>query len=155
MPTTKAVIYCRVSTKEQAANLSLPTQLKACREYCQRNGFEVVEVFEDAGESAKTTDSPDFQRMLWYCMANKKPVSFVVINSLNRFPRNVNDHAIIKTLLLRLGISLRSVSEPISDDSVGRFTENMLAAVAQFDNDIRADSTKAAGRAPVGPGRPH
>src|SRR5262245_31817237 len=29
----KAVIYCRVSTKEQTQNLSLPTQPKACREY--------------------------------------------------------------------------------------------------------------------------
>ena len=31
-----AVIYVRVSTREQTENLSLPTQLKACEEYCQR-----------------------------------------------------------------------------------------------------------------------
>ena len=34
-----AVIYVRVSTKEQTENLSLPTQLKACEEYCQRQGL--------------------------------------------------------------------------------------------------------------------
>ena len=34
-----AVIYVRVSTKEQTENLSLPTQLRACEEYCQRHGF--------------------------------------------------------------------------------------------------------------------
>ncbi len=33
-----AVIYVRVSTKEQTENLSLPTQLKACEEYCERQG---------------------------------------------------------------------------------------------------------------------
>ena len=31
-----AVIYVRVSTKEQTENLSLPTQLRACEEYCRR-----------------------------------------------------------------------------------------------------------------------
>jgi hypothetical protein len=29
-----AVIYVRVSTKEQTDNLTLPTQLRACEEYC-------------------------------------------------------------------------------------------------------------------------
>jgi len=38
-----AVIYIRVSTKEQTKNLSLPTQLKACEEYCERQGLEVLE----------------------------------------------------------------------------------------------------------------
>lgn len=34
-----AVIYVRVSTKEQTENLSLPTQLRACEEYCRRPGL--------------------------------------------------------------------------------------------------------------------
>ena len=47
----KAVLYCRVSSQEQAKNLSLPTQEKACREYCARHGYEVDRLFVDA-ESA-------------------------------------------------------------------------------------------------------
>jgi hypothetical protein len=35
-PMVGAVIYVRVSTKEQTENLSLPTQLRACEEYCRR-----------------------------------------------------------------------------------------------------------------------
>src|SRR2546425_3976737 len=34
-----AVIYVRVSTKEQTENLSLPTQLKACREVLRAPGL--------------------------------------------------------------------------------------------------------------------
>jgi hypothetical protein len=45
---------------EQTKNLSLPTQEKACREYCARNGYDVDQVFIDAGESAKSTDRPEF-----------------------------------------------------------------------------------------------
>lgn len=139
----KAVIYCRVSTKEQAQNLSLPTQLRACREYCSRNGLTVVEVFEDAGESAKTTDRPEFKRLLEYCRENKGQVGVLVVYNVTRFARNDHDHAIIRTLLHRLGVSLRSVNEPIGDDSVGKLTENMLAAIAQFDNDVKSERTTA------------
>lgn len=41
-----AIIYIRVSTKEQTENLSLPTQLRVCEEYCRREGFEILERFK-------------------------------------------------------------------------------------------------------------
>ena len=34
-----AVVYCRVSTKEQTKNLSLPVQQAACEEFCARQGW--------------------------------------------------------------------------------------------------------------------
>ena len=51
-----AVIYIRVSTKEQTENLSLPTQLRACEEYCRREGLDVLSRFKEEGESAKTAE---------------------------------------------------------------------------------------------------
>ena len=38
----RVAIYCRVSTKEQTKNLSLPVQEKACRDYCEREGYEIA-----------------------------------------------------------------------------------------------------------------
>ena len=63
-PMIGAVIYVRVSTKEQTENLSLPTQLRACEEYCRREGYEVLERFSEEGESAKTTDRTELQKLL-------------------------------------------------------------------------------------------
>jgi hypothetical protein len=57
-----------VSTKEQTENLSLPTQLLACEEYCRRQGYEVLERFHEEGESAKTTDRSQLQNLLTYCV---------------------------------------------------------------------------------------
>ena len=55
----KAIIYTRVSTKEQADNnTSLTTQKKYCEEYAVKNGFEVVEYFGGTYESAKTDERP-------------------------------------------------------------------------------------------------
>src|SRR6478752_1496759 len=66
-----AVIYVRVSTKEQTENLSLPTQLRACEEYCRRQGYEILERFHEEGESAKTTDRSQLQNLLTFCRLNK------------------------------------------------------------------------------------
>src|SRR6476646_2371794 len=110
----RGVIYCRVSTKEQVQNLSLSTQMTACKAHCEREGIDVAAVFEDAGESAKTTDRPAFQELLAFCRHNRGRVQFVVVYNVTRFSRNAYDHAVIRALLLRLGVTLRSVAEPIS-----------------------------------------
>ena len=152
-PVTGAVVYLRVSTKEQTANLSLPTQLRACEEYCRREGYEILERFREEGESAKTADRTELQRLLDFCRAQKGRVHFVVVYNLTRFARDKYDHFALRTLLKSLGISLRSATEPIDDTSTGKLMEGVLAAFAQFDNDVRADRTRAGMRAALELGR--
>ena len=59
----KAVIYVRVSDARQSDNTSLDAQEQFCREWCTRNGVEVVKVYVEAGASAKSANRPEFQRM--------------------------------------------------------------------------------------------
>ena len=149
----RAAIYCRVSTVEQASNLSLPTQEKACREYCARHDYVVDQVFVDAGESAKTTDRPEFLRLLQHCRKHTGHLHAVVVYSLTRFSRNSTDHHAIVSLLRGLGITLRSVTEPIDESPSGRLMEGILAAMAQFDNDVRSERVLAGMKAAVERGR--
>jgi DNA invertase Pin-like site-specific DNA recombinase len=123
-----AVIYVRVSTKEQTENLSLPTQLKACEEYCERQGFHVLARFREEGESAKTVDRTELQKLLQFCRKNKGSVQFVVVFNLTRFAREKYDHFALRAHLKSLGISLRSATEPIDDTSTGKLMEGVLAA---------------------------
>jgi site-specific DNA recombinase len=148
-----AIIYIRVSTKEQTENLSLPTQLRACEEYCERQGFEVLARFREEGESAKTADRTELQRLLEYCRVNKGKVQFVVVFNLTRFAREKYDHFALRAHLKSLGISLRSATEPINDTSTGKLMEGVLAAFPQFDNDVRSDRTRAGMRAALELGR--
>jgi DNA invertase Pin-like site-specific DNA recombinase len=54
---TRAAIYARVSTARQAErDLSLPDQIAQCRAYCERQGWEAVEVFCEPGASALDDD---------------------------------------------------------------------------------------------------
>ena len=148
-----AVIYVRVSTKEQTENLSLPTQLRACEEYCRRQGYDVLERFHEEGESAKTTDRSQLQALLKYCRTHKGKVHFVVVYNLTRFAREKYDHFALHAHLKSLGISLRSATEPIDDTSTGKLMEGVLAAFAQFDNDVRSDRTRAGMKAALELGR--
>src|SRR5262249_31587245 len=148
-----AVIYVRVSTKEQTENLSLPTQLRACEEYCRRQGYEIIERFHEKGESAKSTDRSQLQNLLTYCRLNKGRVHFVVVFNLTRFARDKYDHFALRSHLQSLGISLRSATEPIDDTSTGKLMEGVLAAFAQFDNDVRSDRTRAGMKAALELGR--
>lgn len=148
-----AVIYIRVSTKEQTENLSLSTQLKACEEYCERQGLKVLARFREEGESAKTADRTELQKLLHYCRTHKGTVQFVVVFNLTRFAREKYDHFALRAHLKSLGISLRSATEPIDDTSTGKLMEGVLAAFAQFDNDVRSDRTRAGMRAALELGR--
>lgn len=152
-PMVGAVIYVRVSTKEQTENLSLPTQLKACEEYCERQGFNVLARFREEGESAKTANRTELQKLLQYCRLNKGRVQFVIVFNLTRFAREKYDHFALRAHLKSLGISLRSATEPIDDTSTGKLMEGVLAAFAQFDNDVRSDRTRAGMRAALELGR--
>jgi site-specific DNA recombinase len=138
-----AVIYVRVSDKRQAKNLSIPTQIRTCEEFCRRQGFEVLERFKEPGESAKTADRTELHKLLQYCRRHKGKVHFVVVFGVNRFARQKYDHFALRSHLKSLGISLRSATEPIDDTSTGKLMEGVLAAFAQFDNDVRSDRTRA------------
>jgi site-specific DNA recombinase len=149
----RAVIYVRVSTKDQVENFSLATQEKACRQFCANHAFDVDEVFVEEGESAKTANRTQFQKALTYCRENKGRVQWLVVYAVSRFARSSHDHLATRALLCKLGVNLRSVTENFDESSVGKFTESIMAAVAQLDNDMRADRTVVGMKAAIAAGR--
>ncbi len=136
----KAVIYVRVSTKEQVdEGNSLITQEKLCREYALSNGYEVVEIYSEQGESAKTANRTELQKMLLFCSNRKNDINAVIIYKLDRLSRNTDDYSQLRLLFKKYGIEIKSTSEFFENTPQGRFMENIFANVAQFDNDVRAE----------------
>ena len=60
----RVAIYTRVSSEEQVQGTSLESQETICRQFADRNGYDVAAVFTDRGESAKTTDRKEFQAFI-------------------------------------------------------------------------------------------
>jgi site-specific DNA recombinase len=136
----RAVIYCRVSTKEQVEEgNSLSTQEKICREYSLKHGYDIAEVFVEQGESAKTQNRPELRRMMAYCASKKNNISVAIAYKIDRISRNTDDYSQIRIVLKKYGVEIKSTSENFENNPAGRFMENMLANVAQFDNDVRTE----------------
>lgn len=135
------VIYVRVSSEEQVQGFSLDNQEKICKEFSQRAGHGVLEVFRGEGESAKTLNRPELQKMIRFCEKNKKQISRIVVYKLDRFSRSMQDHMTLEIYFNKLGIALASVTESLENTPSGKLNKHILAAFSQFDNDVRAQRT--------------
>ena len=136
-----AVIYCRVSSKEQVEGTSLESQELACKEYAARNRLNVVKVFVERGESAKFADRTQLLELMAFCAKRDHGVERLLVWRVGRLARNVGDHFSIKAGLLKQNIRVVSVTEPIDANPEGNLLETILAGFAQFDNDLRAART--------------
>lgn len=135
------VIYVRVSSKEQVYGFSLDNQEKICREFAQRSEHYVLKVFREEGESAKTADRTELQKMIKFCEKNKKQIGRIVIYKVDRLSRFTPDYLALKMLLNKLGILLVSATENLENTPSGKLHETILSAFAQFDNDVRSVRT--------------
>lgn len=139
----KAIIYTRVSTREQAEDgMSLGTQERACREFADKKDLEVVKVFVEQGESAKTANRTQLNLLLKYCAEHRKEVDTLIVFKINRLARDTRDYLAIKSTITGFGISIYYVTEQYEDNPVGRLMETVVASIAQFDNEQRAEVCK-------------
>ena len=118
---------------------SLSTQQKICNDYALKHDYEIAETFVEQGESAKTADRTELQKLLAFCADKKNGVKAVIIYKLDRLSRNTDDYSQLRLLLKRYGVEIKSTSEHFENTPVGRFMENTMANIAQFDNDIRSE----------------
>lgn len=138
-----AVLYLRVSTEEQVSNLSLDTQEAETRALCERNGWEVAQVFREEGVSAKTLERPAIQRLLGYVGRQRGRISYLVVLRIDRLSRNREDFYLLRHALRRHGVRLVSVREEIADDSISAMiVETFSVLQAQVDNMIRSSRTR-------------
>jgi site-specific DNA recombinase len=162
----RAVIYLRVSTTKQAdkaedaEGYSLPAQREACERKAEVLKAEVVETFIDRGESAKTTDREDFQRMLKF-VHEHGDIDYVILDKVDRFARNRRDDANILFELQSYGAQLVSVKENIDETPGGQLLHAIMAGIAEFySRNLATEALKGMtqkakvggtpGRAPIG-----
>jgi site-specific DNA recombinase len=140
MRTSKqAVIYSRVSTKEQAeTNQSLETQKKYCEEYAEKNGYNVIEFFGGTYESAKNDERKEFLKMMQFIKNAKKNISHVLIYSMDRFSRSGANAIYILEQLLKQGIRILPVTQPVdSSTPEGQMQQTLQLMFSQYDNTNR------------------
>ena len=133
-------MYCRVSGREQVEEgNSLVTQERICKEIIFNRDCILVESFIEKGKTAKHTDRPELKRLLKYCSDRKNGISAVFVYKIDRIARKKYDYDGLKILLKRYDVEIISCTEKFDNSPAGRFMESVIADVAQFDNDMRAE----------------
>ncbi|MGE5623822.1 MAG: recombinase family protein, partial [Methanocella sp.] len=79
----RAVAYARFSSDNQREE-SITAQLRAIREYAQRQGVSIVAEYIDEARSATTDDRPEFLRMIDEIATGRHEVSYVYVHKLDR-----------------------------------------------------------------------
>jgi len=134
-PRLQAVIYLRVSTKEQAERgggegYSIPAQREACLRQASLLNADVVDEFVDAGESAKTAARPQLQRLLGFLKTDR--VQYVIVHKVDRLARSRADDVQINIAIRASGATLVSCTENIDDTPSGSLVHGIMSSIAEF-----------------------
>src|SRR5690606_27970498 len=123
----KALIYLRVSSEEQVDNFSLDTQEGICRKEAQKRGYEVGEIFQEEGRSAKNIlGRPVLINLLEYVRKNKNKIDALIIYRLDRISRQTADYLAIRKKLAECGVTIISATEPTGNSPTEKLVETIL-----------------------------
>ena len=110
--TLRCVVYARVSSDRQDVENSLDRQLRACREWAERNGHVLLEdlaFIDEARSGASTLARPAFQRLLG-ALRTRLPLPFdaVLLDDDSRLDRGGKMAGIVEAFQVR-GVRLITV----------------------------------------------
>jgi len=139
----QAIGYIRVSTEKQAnEGVSLEAQEAKIVTWCKANGYELVQVYVDAGISGKRMDT---RKELLAALASLKKGMALVSYSLSRLARSTADAIAIGNQIAKKKADMVSLSEQIdTTTAAGNMMFQMLAVLAEFERKLTAERTKTA-----------
>ncbi len=127
-----AAVYARVSSDRQDVDLSVAAQLRALRDYAERNGFVIVRQYVDEAESGRVADRPQFRRMIDEGSRPSSPFEVILVWKFSRFTRK-REHAVaFKSMLRKKGIRVVSITEHADDTPTGKLMEAIIESVDEF-----------------------
>ncbi|MBN2002616.1 MAG: recombinase family protein [Anaerolineae bacterium] len=155
----RAILYARVSTDEQAEKgYSLPTQLEACRNYADNNGFDVLGEIQDNYSGAKL-DRPGLDELRE--RLKNGDIDAVIVYSADRWTRNLVHSLLLREELQQVNVELHFVNRGKTENTPeGRMMDNIEGVFAEYwrekiiEASRRGKWAKARAGKVVGSGRP-
>ncbi len=139
----RAVGYRRVSMREQVDGHSLDAQEKNIRDYVAAQGWNLLEIYTDAGISAKKdSHRPDLERMLQDAEAGKFDV--IVVDKIDRFYRHLAGLLTALDELHQMNVLFASVQERLDFTSPwGKLMLTVLGILAEiYLDNLRQETIK-------------
>lgn len=133
----KAVIFARVSTKDQEDGHSLDAQIQSCFEYAIKKEFKVVEQFKVV-ESSTASGRPEFSKMVEFVKKQNGQVA-VLCYCVDRLQREFDEQYLELQKLIKIGkLEIHYIKNEFIEhkdmDSSAKFRKNLDVLLA---NDYR------------------
>jgi DNA invertase Pin-like site-specific DNA recombinase len=141
---TRAALYIRVSTEEQAIHgYSLEAQQADLEAYCERNGLKIAGTYIDAGKSAskKPLKREALQSLLKDVQAGK--IDIILFIKLDRWSRNMADYCDMDRVLKKHGVDWKTTQEEYDTTTPnGRFAIHIMVAKAENEAAVTSERVK-------------
>jgi DNA invertase Pin-like site-specific DNA recombinase len=136
--------YVRVSTEEQSdSGAGLEAQRRAIEAECLRRGWQLLEVVEDAGFSAKDLKRPGIQEALR--VLEEGDAKALVAAKLDRLSRSMIDFTALMATAQEQGWALVALDCAVDTTTpAGEAMANVLATFAQFERRLISQRTREA-----------
>ena len=129
---TPVALYARVSSDRQDVELPVAAQLRALRDFAEKNSRLPVLEYVDEAMSGRIANRPKFREMLDAAKGPTPPFQEILVWKLSRFTRKREDAVIFKAMLRRRGIKVTSITEPADDTPMGRMVEGIIEIIDEF-----------------------
>jgi DNA invertase Pin-like site-specific DNA recombinase len=117
-------------------------QLRELREYIDRRGWTLVEVYTDTGVSGSKSSRPALDRMM--ADAGRRRYEVVIVWRFDRFARSVSHLLRALEEFNTLGVEFVSLSENIDTSTpAGKMIFTVLGAVAELERSLTVERVKA------------
>jgi DNA invertase Pin-like site-specific DNA recombinase len=129
----RTYLYARVSSGHQSTGLE--SQVRAMREYCERQGIVDFVIFSDENQSGAKSSRPALDSMM--NSIREGECAKVIVYSFSRYARSVGH--LLKALeeFRKLDVDFVSVTEQIDTNStMGRAFFGLIAVMAQLEREL-------------------
>ncbi len=137
----RAVGYCRISTLMQVDNTSLKDQEDKIKMYCKLHDIAIDKMFIDKAVSGKSTDRPEYDKMINYVKEND--IEMIVVYKNDRIHRSLYNLLAMIYELQEYEVALVSVTELFdTSNPQGMLFLQMLGSFAEFERAIINERTR-------------
>ncbi|MBF4768339.1 recombinase family protein [Nocardioides agariphilus] len=138
----KVIGYTRVSTAEQAKDgWTLTQQRNAIEAECERRGWTLIEVIEDAGYSGTNDCRPGLRRAL--DMLKRRQARAIAVARLDRLARSTQHLCEYIAACKKQKWSMVALDVDLDTTTAnGRFMVRVLAAVAEWESEVNGERVR-------------